>query len=119
MALLDPAQSAFLVGQARRFFDFLRQSYSSDEKEWEPGIYIVIADLRSAIAIDPNNLEARRMLVEMIGDQLGAFEEALEEANQLALRAPEQAAVLILRDRIRARATSASVRRSRPPNLPE
>jgi hypothetical protein len=100
---MDLQKSNELYLKAYKFWDFLRDSYSRNEDEWERGIYMILGDLKAAMEHNPANLDALCMRVEMIGDQLGAYEEALEEAEKLVQIAPDNAEYNKLCDRIRQR----------------
>ncbi len=98
---MDAEKSRELYVKACKFWEFLRDSYSPDEDEWERGIDVILGDLKKALKADPNNLDARRLRVEMIGDQLGAYVEALAEADKLVSQAPDNPAFRELQTRMR------------------
>jgi hypothetical protein len=98
---MNAQKSQEFYDKACKFWEFLRDSYSRDEDEWSRGIDMILNDLAAAVKHNPSNLDALRMRVEMIGDQLGAYEEALEEAEKLAKLAPEKMEYRELCDRMR------------------
>ncbi|GAP95054.1 hypothetical protein NIES2104_15740 [Leptolyngbya sp. NIES-2104] len=59
----------------------------------------ILASLGLALNENPDHLEARELKVLLMVEQLGAYEEALEEADELVRRAPNHAAYRHLRDR--------------------
>ena len=101
---MDATKSDELYKKACDLWEFLRDSYSRDEDEWERGVYMILGDLRRALKHDPAHAAALRMVVEMIGDGLGAYEEAADEAEKLVQLDPANAGSVALRDRMRNRA---------------
>jgi tetratricopeptide (TPR) repeat protein len=103
---MDVQKSNEFYMKACEFWEFLRYSFDRDEEEWERGIYIILDDLNAAVKHNPGNVDALCMRVEMISDHLGAYEEALEEAEKLVKIAPDNAQYIKLRDRIRQHANA-------------
>src|SRR4051794_13885664 len=98
---MDSKRSAELYEEACLFWDVLTGSFDRDELDWDEAIHNnILGPLAEAFSLDPNNLDVRRMRIEMIGEEMGAYEEALEEAEELVLRAPNHVGYRELRDRI-------------------
>lgn len=99
---MDEAKSRELLERAEMELEVLKSMF--DEVDYEGGVYNILGTLVEALKADPNNVAASVMRVRLIGDELGAFAEAFEEADALAKREPGDPALAVLRERMRLRA---------------
>lgn len=103
--MADTSDEVLSFPQILDLWDVLRSSYFRDEPEWESGIYRLLDYLQHLLKIAPKTLDARELRIRLIGNELGAYREALEEAETLVQLAPENSAYQALREEIRQKAS--------------
>lgn len=81
-ALLQEAQTLWDV------LNSLRDDFEEGTGDFEARVYDVITYLDAALGLDQNFDEALALKVQLMTNELGAYEEALEEAERLVEIAP-------------------------------
>ncbi len=81
-ALLQEAQELWDV------LNSLRDDFEPGTGDFEARVYDVIAHIDAALSLERNFAQALALKVQLMTDELGAYEEAVQEAERLVQIAP-------------------------------